>query len=292
MSLKISRVDTSRCLIGEGPVWDASAQALYFLDIAQKRVHRFDPREGVTRSWYTPAPVGAMALREAGGAVLAMGDSICSIDFDSGSVGPIAKGHAQHPQATFNDGKVDKRGRFIIGSCCTDLLSPQPVGGVFSLGPGHEIACLQREICFSNSPCFSPDGRIFYFSDSALYACYAYDYDNDSGTLSNKRLFADTRALGGMPDGATVDSDGLVWMAIFRGGKVVAFRPDGRIERVVEMPVRLPGSTMFGGARLDQLFVPTIDPAFFNEPAEEGAGYLYVIEGLGARGLPEPRYAG
>lgn len=291
MGVKISRVDTCRCLLGEGPIWDAATQALYFLDIAQRRVHRFDPREGATRSWDTPAPVGAMALRETGGAVLAMGDSICTLDFDSGSLAEIAKA-GQPPHAIFNDGKVDRRGRFILGSCCTDLVNPQPVGGVLSLAASHEIAWLERDIFFSNGPCFSPDGGTFYFSDSARHACFAYDYDNDTGTPSNKRIFANTVALGGMPDGTTVDCDGLVWMAIFRGGKVVAFRPDGRIERLIEMPVRLTVSAMFGGARLDQLFVTTIDPVFFNEPAEEGAGHLYVIEGLGARGLAEPRYAG
>jgi L-arabinonolactonase len=291
MPVEISRVDTAHCLLGEGPVWDAATHALYFLDIGQKRIHRYDPHDGKTRSWETPSGVGAMALREAGGAVLAMGDSICTLDFDSGSITHIAS--AQQPsQAIFNDGKVDRRGRFVLGSCCTDLANPQPIGGVFSLGADHNIVRLESNISFSNGPCFSPDGRTFYFSDSGQHACYAYDYDHESGALSNKRLFADTRALGGMPDGATVDSDGLVWIAIFKGGKVAAFRPDGRVERVVEMPVRLSVSVMFGGDRLDQLFVTTIDPVFFKEAPEEGAGDLYVIEGLGARGLPEPRYAG
>lgn len=289
--MKISRVETRQCLLGEGPVWDAASQVLYFLDIGQKRIHGYEPHGGTTRSWDTPAPVGAMALREGGGAVLAMGDTVCSLNFDSGAVTPIAKA-GQPPKAIFNDGKVDRRGRFLIGSCCIDLADPQPIGGVFSVSPDHEITQVERNISFSNGPCFSPDGETFYFSDSALYACFAYDYDNDTGALSNKRLFANTRALGGMPDGATVDSDGLVWMAIFRGGKVAAFRPDGRLERVVEMPVSLTVSAMFGGSRLDQLFVTTIDPAFFNEPPEEGAGGLFVIEGLGARGLPEPRYGG
>ncbi len=290
--MKIGRVETQRCLVGEGPVWDAAAQALYFLDIGKKRLHRFEPHTGVTRSWETPASVGAMALRERGGAVLAMGDEVCTLDFDTGSVTAVAKAGSQSPQAVFNDGKVDRRGRFVIGSCCTDLIEPRPVGGAFSLRPGHELFLLERDICFSNGPCFSPDGKTFYFSDSARYACFAYDYDLDAGTLSNKRVFADTRPLGGMPDGATVDSDGLVWIAIFRGGKIAAFRPDGGLERIVEMPVRLAVSVMFGGPRLDQLYVTTIDPGFFNEPPEEGAGDLYVIEGLGARGLPEPRYAG
>jgi L-arabinonolactonase len=289
--VKISRVDTARCLLGEGPVWDAATRSLYFLDIGHRRVHRYTPHDGSTRSWDTPSGVGAMALREAGGAVLAMGDSICTLDFDTGSVTRITSAR-QPSQAVFNDGKVDRRGRFVVGSCCTDLVNPQPIGGVFSLGANQEVVRLESNISFSNGPCFSPDGWTFYFSDSAHYACYAYDYDNETGTLSNRRLFADTRPLGGMPDGSTVDSDGLVWIAIYRGGKVAAFRPDGGIERVIEMPVKLSASVMFGGDALDQLFVTTIDPVFFQEAPEEGAGDVYVIEGLGARGLPEPRYAG
>jgi sugar lactone lactonase YvrE len=291
MSLKISRVDTAHCLLGEGPVWDAATHSLYFLDIGRKRIHRYDPHEGTTRSWETPSAAGALALTQAGGAVLAMGDSICTLDFETGALAPIVNAR-QPPHAVFNDGKVDRSGRFVLGSCCTNLANPQPIGGVFSLGTDRQIVRLESGILFSNGPCFSPDGRTFYFSDSGRHACYAYDYDNEAGTLSNKRLFADTRSLGGMPDGATVDCDGVVWIAIFKGGKIAAFRPDGSLERVVEMPVKLSVSVMFGGDRLDQLFVTTIDPAFFQEAPEEGAGDLYVIEGLGARGLPEPRYAG
>ena len=121
---------------------------------------------------------------------------------------------------------------------------------------------------------------------------YAYDYDIVTGEVGNKRPFVETRELGGMPDGATVDRDGLVWAAIFRGGKIAAFRPDGRLERVVKMPVQLTSSVMFGGPDLDQLYVTTIEKGHFGEPSEEGAGDVYVIEGLGARGSPEPRYAG
>jgi sugar lactone lactonase YvrE len=192
----------------------------------------------------------------------------------------------------FNDGKTDRQGRFLIGSACADMENPQPIGGIYRLGTGHQLEKLAGDICFSNGPCFSPDGSTFYFSDSVKHACYAYDYDTATGALGNRRLFADIGALGGMPDGTTVDRDGLVWMTIFRGGKVVAFRPDGKIERIIPMPVSMAVSVMFGGPDLDQLYVTTIDPSFFKEPAEDGAGYLYVIEGLGTRGLPEQRYAG
>jgi L-arabinonolactonase len=289
--VKIHRVDTQRCQVGEGAVWAADEQALYFLDITGRKVHRYDPNAGATRSWETPGNVGALALRR-GGVALAMKDEVQALDIASGRFELLARLAGAPARATFNDGKVDRRGRFAIGLCDTDMSDPQPIGGLYSLGADHRFRELDAGIHFSNSPCWSPDGATLYFSDSLKNAVYAYDYDLETGAAANRRLFADTTALGGMPDGATTDRDGLVWMAIFRAGKVVAFRPDGRVEREVATPVRLAVSVAFGGADLDQLYVTTIDPTFFGEPAEDGAGEVYVIEGLGARGVPEPRFAG
>jgi sugar lactone lactonase YvrE len=233
-----------------------------------------------------------MALRQRGGAAVAMKDTVYALDFETGRCEPLAKLEGAPARATFNDGKVDRRGRFALGLCDTDMADPKPIGGLVSLDADHRFRELDRGVHFSNSPCWSPDGRTLYFSDSLPNAIYAYDYDLETGAASNRRLFADTTELGGMPDGATTDSDGLVWVAIFRAGKVAAFRPDGKVERVVEMPVRLAVSVAFGGANLDQLYVTTIDPTFFGEAAEDGAGEVYVIEGLGARGVEEPRFAG
>lgn len=290
--VKITRIEACRARLGEGPVWDPEGQALYFLDIEAQKIIRYKPADGSTASWQTPLRPGAMAMREGGGAVVAMQNRVAALDFDTGAFTPIATAVTQAFGAVFNDGKVDRQGRFVIGSCSSGIDNPRPIGGIFSLGPDHHMERIEKDITFSNGPCFSPDGATFYFSDSADHACYAYDYDGATGAIANKRLFVDTRPHGGMPDGATVDADGLVWIAIFRGAKVVAFRPDGKVERVVDMPVKLTVSAMFGGPDLDQLYVPTIDPTAFGEPAEEGGGYLYVVEGLGVRGLPEPGYAG
>jgi len=290
--MKIRRVDTKRCRVGEGPVWDVAEQALYFLDIAGRQVHRFDPNTGETRSWETPTSVGSMALRQRGGAVVALTDGFYGLDLSDGELSLLAARDGTPGRTVVNDGKVDRRGRFVVGLCATGFEDPQPIGGVASLGADHALRMLDTGVTFSNGPCWSPDDSTFYFSDSHVAAIFAYDYDIESGELSGKRLFADTSALGGQPDGTTVDRDGLVWSAIFRGGKIVAFRPDGKVERVVDMPVQMAVSVSFGGPDLDQLYVTTIDPAFFGEPPEDGAGEVYVIEGLGARGVAEPRYAG
>jgi sugar lactone lactonase YvrE len=290
--VRIRRIETEHCLAGEGPVWDVREQALYFVDVVNKKVHRYEPASETTRSWDVPQMIGSLALRETGGAVLAMFDGIYSLDFDSGDVKPFAHVEGQGPHVRFNDGKVDRRGRFIIGSSDSDFNDPQHVGALCRLDVDRSTAVLDEGIALSNGPCWAPDNRTFYFSDSKPFSIYAYDYDIETGAATNRRLFADTREYGGVPDGATVDSDGLIWVVISEGGKIVVYRPDGRIERIVETPTfQIPTSISFGGPNLDQLYVTSIDPKLVNRPHDEGGG-TFVIEGLGARGLPEPRYGG
>ncbi|HUO91923.1 MAG TPA: SMP-30/gluconolactonase/LRE family protein, partial [Rhizomicrobium sp.] len=266
--------------------------ALYFLDIFGKKVFRHDPLAGTTRSWDTDGHVGAMALRETGGALLAMKDSFYALSFASGTTEKVAGPAFDNPRVTINDGATDRKGRFVFGGCSAGMDDPQPIGGLFSLGTDHRIAQLDSGIYQSNGHCFSPDGKTLYCSDSYTFTTYAYDYDPETGQIAGKRVFANTENLGGRPDGSTVDADGLVWISIFEGAKVAAFRPDGGLERAVDLPVRLISSVAFGGPKLDQLYVTTIDPTQFGWPAEEGSGYLYVIEDLGAQGVSETRYKG
>lgn len=289
--MRIEQVPTVHCMVGEGPVWDVAEQALYFIDIVGKAVHRYDPASGQTRSWDVGQTIGSMALRAQEGAIIALKDGIHTLDFDSGEVAMLAPATHIHPRAQMNDGKVDRRGRFIVGSGDSDIGDCRPYGTLYRLDTNHSLHELDREIAISNGPCWSPDDRTLYFSDSLPYSVYAYDYDPESGAVANRRLFADTRDLGGIPDGATVDRDGLMWMAICEGAKIVAFRPDGAIERIIEMPVKYPASVMFGGPDLDLLYVTTIDPRLVGKEPD-GGGATFVISGLGARGIAETRYAG
>ena len=279
-------------MVGEGPVWDVREQALYMVDIVGKVVHRYDPASSTTRTWNVGKVIGSMALRERGGAIVALRDGLHTLDFASGAVEPFALPKDLNPRVQFNDGKVDRRGRFIVGSGDSQLRDTQAIGSLYRLDTDGSLTELDTKIAISNGPCWSPDNRTFYFSDSLPYSIYAYDYDIETGAVANRRLFADTRELGGIPDGATVDRDGLMWMAICDGAKVVAFHASGKIERVIDMPVKLPASVMFGGPDLDQLYVTSIDPALLGRPTDDGGGETWVIEGLGARGIPEPRYAG
>ena len=288
--MKITRLPLARCSVGEGPVWDEAEQALYYIDILEKRVLRWDPASGDVQTWEVPDIIGSMALRELGGAVVALGTGVHTLDFATGAVEPLALLDPPDPDVQLADGKVDRAGRFVFGTSHRTMKEPR--GGVYSLGPDHALTRLDGDIFLGNGPCWSPDNRTLYHADSLRHLIYAYDYDLESGEASNRRPLFDSSPWGPIPDGATVDSDGNVWTAICEGGVVLCLSPAGEVLREIAFPTRIPASVMFFGAQLDRLFVPTIDPSFLGREAAPDDGYCFVIDGLGVNGLPEPRYRG
>ena len=287
--MKITRLDVPQCSIGEGPVWDVATASLYWIDILEKFVYRLGSGGGQAQRWPVPNIIGSMAVRKQGDAIVALANGVHTLDFATGACHMLATNPELNEQVQLADGKVDRRGRFIVGS--SDRGMKEARGKLFALDPGASaLRQIDTDIFLANGPCWSPDDRTFYHSDSIRKLIYAYDYDIDTGTVTNRRPFASTETLGGIPDGATVDTDGCLWSAICEGGKLVRFRPDGGIDRIIEMPVKLPGSVMFGGPQLDLLYVPTLSPAFLGRPADPLDGSTYVIEGLGVQGLPEPRF--
>lgn len=289
--MNISKINTPLCMVGEGPVWDVAEQALYFIDILGKKVLRFHPASGETRTWDVPDIIGSMAIRAGGGAIVALANGVHTLDFETGTCTMLASSPDLNDQVQLADGKVDRRGRFIVGS--SDRGMKEARGKLYVLEPGStQLRAIDDDIFLANGPCWSPDDTTFYHADSIRKIIYAYDYDIETGTVTNRRPFASTEDLGGIPDGATVDAEGHIWSAICEGAKLVRFRPDGSIERIVAFPLKLPGSVMFGGPALDRLFVPTLSPAFMGREADPLDGSTYVIDGLGVTGLAEPRFGG
>jgi len=289
--MRISRVDAPTCEGGENPLWDDAAGVLWYVDNSGRKIHRHDPASGANRTWELPSVVTTLALRASGGLVLTLRNGIHFLDPDSERLEALHP-LPDPPPYVYNDGVVDARGRFLIGASTARFDDPQPDGGLYRLDGDHSLHRIDGDIHFSNSNCFSPDQRRFYFSDSWRKTIYRYDYDLETGGATGRSVFVQTDELGGLPDGATCDADGLLWVAIYGGGVIAAYRPDGTLERTVAMPVKLVSSVAFGGPGLDRLYVTTIAHGSLGEPVEPGAGDLYVIDGLGARGLPEHRYAG
>jgi L-arabinonolactonase len=292
MSITIERIGNTSDQIGEGPVWDCAENALYRIDAEKGEIFRLNPATGNVRSWTVkPARhIGSFALRKEGGAVLATNHGLEWFDFGTGQLTPITYPDGKLPHTRFNDGKVDVRGRFVVGEI---NLKGEAIGRFYRLEPDGKCVRLGEGVRCFNGPCFSPDGRILYYSDTTVDTIYASDYEPETGTVSNRRVFARTTELNGSPDGCTVDSEGRVWSALVRSGQVGCFTPDGKLERLIKVPPKHVSSTMFGGEKLDELYITSIGSSLGGmlEPNEADGG-LYVIRGLGVSGKPEPRFAG
>ena len=291
--MKISVLCDVKPLLGEGPIWDVERQRLWFIDSLGRRIFRCTEQGGEMAAWTVPSAIGSMALRRAGGAIVALQDGFHALDFDSGELRHIVDPEPDRPGNRLNDGKVDGAGRFLCGSM--DMGETDPTGTLWRLDPDLSLHRLEDNIICSNGPCFSPDWHTLYFADSFTGKIRAYDYDPETGNPSNSRTFAtlpDDR--GGAPDGATVDSEGYVWSACVFDGRIHRFAPDGSIDRVIEMPVCKITSLAFGGPQLDTLFVTSMaEPPLPRHPGDGPLrGATFRIDGLGVTGLPEPRFAG
>jgi L-arabinonolactonase len=290
--------------LGEGPVWDSQQGLLYWLDCTGNRVGKpsmwcLNPRNGSTRHWFIDKEVGAMALRSSKGAVLAANDGFYLFDFETSALERVAKVDTSKGRSRLNDGKCDRRGRFFAGGM--DDKEELPLCSLWRLDADYTLTPVDEGIICSNGPCFSPDDRSFYFADTFQKKMWQYDYQIDTGALSNRRVFRDLENDAGFADGSTVDAEGFVWNARVIAGELVRYAPDGSVDRVIGMPVRNITSVMFGGDKLDEIYVTSMarvaHPAAHDHFAVQAkpqftAGALFRIKGLGIRGLDEPRFAG
>jgi L-arabinonolactonase len=291
---RAERVGEVRARVGEGAVWDVGDQALWWVDIPAGLVHRHDPA-GAEQSWEIGEAVGCLARREAGGLLLATRSGFHLFDPARGGCTPPSDLETAPPDSRFNDGITDPRGRFWAGTM-KDRGEPAPDGTFWRLDADHAVTRGASGFWTTNGLAFSPDGRTLYFSDShpSVRMIWRAAYDADTGTHEPPEPFFDTRAVAGRPDGATVDADGCYWMAGVGGWQVLRLTPDGRVDRIVAVPVERPSRPMWGGARLDTLYVTSIGVGLTpgTEALQPDAGGLFAITGLGTAGLPQRRFAG
>ncbi|MBA8880953.1 SMP-30/gluconolactonase/LRE family protein [Phyllobacterium myrsinacearum] len=289
--LRIEVFSTDQNQLGEGPLWDVEEQRLYWIDSYGPAIYSCDFNGGHLKVWKLDQPIGSLALREGGGAILSLRDGFYAFDFDSGEATVLHKTHPGELRPRLNDGKVDRQGRFIAGSM--DFEERDPLGTLFRLDTDLSVHTLDTGIICSNGPCFSPDGSILYFADSHRKTIYAYDYDTATGAVLSRRVFTTFDALRGYPDGATVDAEGYVWSVEVYSGRLIRFDPNGVVDRIVGLPAQSTTSITFGGPDLDVAFVTSMARPFSNTyPREREAGCVFAVHGLGVRGLPEPRFRG
>lgn len=281
--------------LGEGAVWDAADQALWWVDITAGLIRRLDGLTGQTRTWDFGEPVGCLALRRKGGLVVAAKSGFWFFDPETGVRVAITDPEADKPQNRFNDGTTDMQGRFWAGTM-KDGGEPERLGRFYRLDPDLTPTPWRDQIFTTNGLAFSPDGRTIYFSDSnpAVRTIWRAAYDTDTGTPGTPEVFFDTRAVAGRPDGGTVDADGCYWQAGVGGWQLYRITPAGRIDRTIDLPIERPTKPMFGGRNLDILYVTSISQIMTpgTEARQPDAGGLFAITGLGVTGVPQVRFGG
>jgi sugar lactone lactonase YvrE len=287
----------ARCATGESPVWRADEQALYWVDIPARQLHRLHPSSGRHERWTGDEMLACIAPRAGhpGEWIAGMESGLFAIaPREDGSLAASPVATAVHAAAgmRFNDGRCDRQGRFWAGTMLMDMAAASDVGRVYryQADTNAEVALrLQFDhLIVPNGLAFSPDGKTMYLSDShpLSQTIWAFDYDTASGTPHGRRIFADMKPLPGRPDGAAVDADGCYWICGNDAGLVHRFTPEGKLDRSLAVPVKKPAMCAFGGAQLDTLYVTSIRPSgdLSDQPL---AGGVFALR-PGVQGLPEP----
>ncbi len=291
MALEIRRVGETKDLLGESPCWDVRSGALCWIDSLAGTLRRLWPATGETEQHDLPAPIGSIAPCESGAVVAALKNSFGRYDFATRKLEILAGIDIDHPDVRLNDGKCDPWGNFIAG---TMHINRQPgeaiLGGLYRLRPDRSVERIAGAFGLTNGPCFSLDGRTLYVADSTVRTIWAFDYAPE-GPLSNQRVFMQTEGFGSGPDGATVDAQGFVWTALPRIGKMARFAPDGKLDRMVELPATHPTSVCFGGPRFEVAYVTSISRSTHLAGLLPQDGGLFELSGMPAAGLPPHRFA-
>lgn len=273
------------CELGEGPIWNVLEQKLYWVDILNNTIHTYHPESQSHQSTEFDDHVCAMGFRKKGGMVLAMRKQFAIWDDALQKLEPI---ETDLPDNRFNDGAVDRQGRFWVGT----MHPSKPTGNLYRLNPDLSIDRMVTGVTISNGIGWSLDSKTMYFTDSPLREIYAFDFDAQTGSLSNKRVLIHTEEPG-VPDGLTVDSEGYIWSARWGGSKVVRYSPDRKVDQIISLPVEKVTSVTFGGPDLNDLYITTAWEGYTEAERQQYplAGDIFKAT-VDVPGLPETYFEG
>lgn len=281
-------------ILGEVPRWCERTQKLWWVDVRRPALQSYEPATKHYAAQRLPPDMvtGSMSLREQGGFLLATVNGIFTFDPTSGQA-PACIAHPEKGREgiRLNDGRSDRRGRFWVGSMHDTLR--EPFGTLYRVDPDHSVHPMLSDFVLPNSITWSPDDRVMYFADTHRQMVWCFDYDIDSGSISNRRVFKDWTHQKGRPDGAVVDAEGFLWTCMVATGHLVRQAPDGQVVRTIQLPVTNPTCPAFGGEGLKTLFITSHSQRFTHEEQvrEPLAGALLALD-VGVSGLVESRFKG
>src|SRR6187431_2077335 len=283
-------IDTVPCanLLGEGVQWNHQDECFWWTDILAAKLYRYRISDKQLRTWDLPERLGCFTFAKNDSRILAaFASGFAWFDPESGSVEWIAKPEADVVGNRSNDGRCDRQGRFWMGTIVEQKNTPEQSSSLYCLDHNYSVGKHFSGLMISNSLCWSPDSRKLYHADSPTHSIRVYDFDAQTGELSNPEIFAHTE-IGVEPDGACVDAEGFVWNAQWGGRRVVRYAPDGSKNFVLDMPVSQATCVAFGGKNLNLLAV-TSARIGLNEEAmvqQPQAGNLFIFQ-TNVTGLPE-----
>lgn len=278
--------------LGESPLWDPRTQVLHWVDIPRGQIHRFDPATGTNTTHTLSGKVTSLALRSAGGLVITLRKNFAFFDPVTGAVESLDGIEADQPENRFNDGKVDRQGRYWAGSM-NEVRIGRPDGGLYRFDRPGAVTQWISNVTISNGTGWSPDGRTMYYTDTRRHVITAYDFDPERGEPTHPRIFCEIDPQSGiLPDGLTVDAEGFVWTALINFG-CARLDPTGRLERVVTYPASRGTSCTFGGPDDKDLYITTARESLREDElaTQPDAGGLFRCR-PGVAGLPETPFTG
>lgn len=289
-SQSIQPILDARSRLGEGPVWDAATQTLFWIDVYNHRVHQFDPATSQDRYFDTGEVVGALAPAGPDQLIIARRHSLAFLNPQTGDIQPLVQLEFPSPSDTrCNDGKCDPQGRFWIGTC-----SDTPgAAALYRYDPDGRVQTMETNLTISNGLGWSPDGGTFYLTDSTPHKIYAYDFEPRSGTLSRRRVLVDLSAEAVEPDGLTIDAQGNIWTALWDGWAIACFAPTGQELCRIKMPIPRPTSLTFGGSDLSDLYITSASVGLSQKQVQECpiAGDLFCLS-TSSKGLSTNLFGG
>lgn len=281
---------SARARLGECPVWDAAQQQLYWIDIYNHRVHQFNPATGSDRYFETGDLVGAIALAGTERLLLALRDRLAALDTTTGQITSLCSIDFAYPNNRLNDGKCDPQGRFWVGS----ISDTAGQASLYRYDLDGSLHLMETGLTISNGLGWSPDGATFYLTDSPQRQIYAYDFEPNSGSISNRRVLIDLGEEAVEPDGLTIDQQGNIWSALWDGWRVVCFSAvTGQEILRLELPVQRPTCVTFGGPNLSDLYITSASVGLSQKQIQQGfwAGDLFCLANQ-AVGLPTRPFLG